>query len=296
MNSMLLDNPMVPVDALSPAYSALDLDERFTAAAGERAYKLSHSLAQQECLSLQGLASLTRMLDPASVRCLDENRLPVEPGESASSCRDYADIVRNIADNQNWMVLRNVEQVPAYAELLDALLRPLGHWLPDSEGSLTSHEGVIHLLAPGAETPAHIAPQHNLLMQVSGSTRIFIAPFPDRHTQLREIERYCDSGQRYLSHVPPLLRSFRLHAGQALYLPPWLPRWVVNDGATSISVNLKFRSSNSERFECANLVNSELRSLGLTPTEAGQSQLVDMTKSSYLHIRRRLQALVSQEP
>lgn len=293
MNSMLLDKPMAPVDALSPAYSFLDIDERFTAAAGERACKLSHSLAGQERFSLEGLAGLTRMLEPASIRCLDENRLPVQPGESASCCRDYADIVRNIADNENWMVLRNIEQVPAYAELLEALLRPLGHWLPDREGSLTSHEGVIHLLAPEAETPAHIAPQHNLLMQISGCTQVFIAPFPDRRTQLREIERYCDSGQRYLANVPPMLHSFRLHAGQALYLPPWLPRWVANEGTTSISVNLKFRSSNSERFECANLVNSELRSLGLTPTEAGQSPLVDKTKSSYLHLRRRLQALVS---
>jgi hypothetical protein len=187
--------------------------------------------------------------------------------------------VRTIETNGRWLVLWNLEQIPEYRRLLDAILDEAVQLLPARERGMGRREAFLFLSAPNAVTPVHFDPEHNFLLQIRGSKEMNVGRFPDLAWERRELDRYHDGGHRNLVEIPPRSSKFLMQPGDGVYLYPWAPHWVFNGPAVSISLSITFRTRRSQRSEWVHLVNGRLRRHGISPLPAGESEFVDRVKA-----------------
>src|SRR3954470_13156543 len=89
----------------------------------ERPGKLAHQLLGHPLLTLESLVELGKRLPRTSVE-YNEGDLPygVDPEEVGHTGLSVEDTIRRIEESGSWMVLKNVDQDPAYKALLEATL------------------------------------------------------------------------------------------------------------------------------------------------------------------------------
>ncbi len=258
----------------------LDLNPGICAdAIGRREFGVRHALADHPLLSLEALAELADALPPAAVECHGAVQPLVVPGGCPDLSGSPSETVRTIETNGRWMVLWNIEQVDRYRRLLDTILDQAAPLLPTREGAMGRREAFLFLSAPRAVTPVHFDPEHNFLLQIRGRKELNVGRFPDREREQRELDRYHDGGHRNLVEIPPHSSTFVMEPGDGAYLYPWVPHWVFNGPAVSISLSITFRTRRSERYELVHRLNGRLRRSGLSPRPAGESEQVDRVKA-----------------
>ena len=76
-----------------------------------------------------------------------------------------------------------------------------------------------------------------------------VCPFPDSESEMQELERYYDGGHRNLENLPSEGVTFRLEPASGVYVPSFMPHWVQNGPAASISLSITFRTPASLRAE-----------------------------------------------
>ena len=186
--------------ALSGAYS-------------RRPLAIRHELADHELLTVEALADLADFLPLESVEH-NTGRLPsVLVGDAPISDLLPGEIARGIENNGCWMVLKNIEQHPAYRALLYATLDEVEPLISVQEGSMQNREGFVFLSAPGSVTPTHVDPEHNLLLQVRGTKEMNVGRFPDAETEQRDLERFYGGGHRNIDQLPVDTQTFALAPG-----------------------------------------------------------------------------------
>ena len=259
----------------------LELDPGACAEAiGRRELAVRHNLADDPLLCLEAIADLADSLPSRAVERHQARQPLLVPGGCPDLAGPASETVRTIGTNGCWMVLWNIEQNPRYRRLLDAILDEAAPLLPAREGGMGRREAFLFLSTPLAVTPVHFDPEHNFLLQIRGSKEVQVGRFPDRAWERRELDRYHDGGHRNLVEVPPRSSAFQMLPGDGVYLYPWVPHWVLNGPAVSISLSITFRTRRSERVEHVHLLNGRLRRHGLSPRPAGESELVDRLKAA----------------
>jgi hypothetical protein len=254
----------------------------FAAAFAQRPFAVEHGLVEHPLLTLDGIAALADALPPTAVERHRADLPLVMPGGAPEVGGRPSDTVRGIATNGCWMVLWNVEQDPTWARLLHDCLDEVQTHVGDRDGGMLQREGFLFLSAPNAVTPAHFDPEHNLLLQVSGTKEMNVGRFPDPADQLRELDRYHDGGHRNLEAVPVDVEPFVLEPGRGVYVPPFAPHWVRNRDAVSISLSITFRTRRSQATERAHGLNARLRRMGLHPRPAGDDVRRDRAKAAVM--------------
>jgi hypothetical protein len=258
----------------------LHLDDDARDAIGVREFGVRHSLADHPSFTLEAIAELAEAMPAGTVERHSADQPLLVPGGAVDLPGSPADSVRNIDTNGQWMVLWNIEQIPAYRAVLDAILDEAVPYLPRREGGMGRREAFLFLSAPNAVTPVHFDPENNFLLQIRGTKQMDIGRFPDRAWALRELDRYHDGGHRNLVEIPPHSSRFLMHPGQGVYVYPFAPHWVLNGPAPSVSLSITFRTRRSEREELVHIVNARLRKHGLSPRPLGDSAVVDRTKAA----------------
>ena len=248
-------------------------------AIGRREFAVRHGLADHPLLSLEALAELADALPPGAVERHAAEQPLLVPGGCCDLSGPPSETVRTIDTNGRWMVLWNIEQVGRYRRLLDAILDEAKPLLPAREGGMGRREAFLFLSAPRAVTPVHFDPEHNFLLQIRGRKELNVGRFPDRAWERRELDRYHDGGHRNLEQIPPRSSGFVMEPGMGAYLYPWVPHWVFNGPAVSVSLSITFRTRRSERYELVHRLNGRLRRSGLSPRAAGESEYVDRMKA-----------------
>jgi hypothetical protein len=267
----------------------LDIDATaFAAAFACRPCAVHHHLVDHPLLTLEAIAELADALPEAAVERHDAKLPLVMPGGAPTLGGRPSDTVRGIATNDCWMVLWNIEQAPAWHRLLDDCLDEVAEHVGHRDGGMMQREGFLFLSAPGAVTPAHFDPEHNLLLQIRGTKDMNVGRFRDPAEQQRELDRYHDGGHRNLSAVPGDAETFVLSPGRGVYVHPFAPHWVQNGDAASISLSITFRTRRSEAAERAHSLNARLRRLGLHPRPAGHDARRDRAKAAVVHGAHRV--------
>jgi hypothetical protein len=251
-----------------------------TDAIGRREFGIRHNIANHPLLSLEAIAELADSLPPGAVERHEAKQPLLAPGGCPDLTGPPSDIVRTIETNGRWMVLWNIEQIPKYRRLLDAILDEAVPCLPAGERGMGRREAFLFLSAPNAVTPVHFDPEHNFLLQIRGSKEMNAGRFPDIAWERRELDRYHDGGHRNLVEIPPVSSKFLMKPGDGVYLYPWAPHWVFNGPAASISLSITFRTRRSQRNEWVHMLNAWLRRRGLSHLPAGESELVDRMKAA----------------
>ncbi len=253
---------------------------------------LAHRLDRDERLDLDALAELAGRLPETSIE-YNRGDLPIgiadKPGGTG---RSIEDTIRHIATSDSWAVLKNIEQLPDYRELLLALLEELRPVIEARTGEMLTPQGFIFISSPHAVTPYHFDPEHNILLQLTGSKVMTQFPAGDPHYAPDSVhESYHLGGPRELAWDDRMLQGgteFPLSAGDALYVPVMAPHFVRNGPDSSISLSITWRSEWSYAEAGARCFNGTLRRLGLSPDAPGRWPHSNAAKSFAWRAWRRI--------
>jgi hypothetical protein len=272
-------NDLSPADrsAAAPTDDAVFLSsslDRFAAAYPEIPHKLGHGLGYHPLLTIDALARLGEALPPASVE-YNRGDLPIGvAGKPAASGLTIGETIRGIESSGSWAALKNVEQVPAYAAILDALLDELRPGIEARSGAALKPQAYVFVSSPNAVTPYHFDPEHNILLQLRGTKVLTQFPAGDpRFAPDRTHESYHRGGGRELAWdegFTALGRAFELSPGEAVYVPVMAPHHVRNGPEVSISLSITWRSAWSFAEADARAFNCALRRIGLDPRATGR--------------------------
>jgi hypothetical protein len=250
----------------------------------EEATLLRHGLCGHPLLTLEALVELAQRIPAKHVEYY-RGDVPIGIGgdDTPSNGLSIAETIRRIEQCGSWMVLKYIEQDPEYCALLHAALAPLRALVGDATGAMLKEQGFIFISSPGAVTPFHFDPEHNILMQIRGHKTMTLYPPADpRFAGPESHEAYHAGGHRNL----PWQDAFRdagkpvkLTPGDAVYVPVKAPHWVKNGSEPSVSLSITWRSEWSYHEEYAHGFNGLLRKAGLKPSPPGRFPERNLAKS-----------------
>jgi hypothetical protein len=250
-----------------------------------------HGLADHPLFTIDAIAELADRLPPESVR-REQGNLPL-----ANSGFGYVDIgsgppsetIKDVERSGVRVTLRDIQQAPEYAELINECLDEVAELVAEREGGMTRRAGYLFISCPAATTPMHFDVEHSFLLQVKGLKHVSVATFDDdpvrRH---RELDRYIDGEDCDFEAMERTAVTTRLEPGVGVYLPSYVPHWVETEAGVSVSFSIPFFTSYTERAEGVSRINRRLRRLRFSPKPLGTSERVDRTKVAVFQSLQKL--------
>jgi hypothetical protein len=267
----------------------------FAAGYPETPHKLPHGLHAHPLLSLDALADLAEALPEAS-REYNRADLPVGLNgvKAPANGLGIGETIRRIGETGSWAALKNIEQVPAYRDLLLALLEELRPVIEDRTGAMLRPQGFVFITSPGGVTPYHFDPEHNILMHLAGSKTMTLFPQGNSRFAPDEThESYHTGGGRELFWRDELAdggTEWTLSPGEALFVPVMAPHYVRNGPASAISLSITWRSEWSFEEADARAFNGILRRAGLSPRAPDRWPARNTVKATGWRVLRKLPA------
>jgi hypothetical protein len=255
--------------------------------------EFGHTLADHPLLTLEGIADLADALPRDSIiyDTADQALLVPEGGPPRGALDRPGDVIRHIDENRSWLTLLNIEQHPAYADLMNDCLDEVEPHVAARGVDMRRRVGFVFVSSPNSTTPAHFDIEHSLIMQMHGQKRLTFGRFETPDAERHEVVRYWEGSHGRIEALPPELTSFELTRGLGVYIPPVAPHWVRNGDAVSISVTLTFFTPDTDRESLVQAFNARLRRMHLSPRWPGESPLVDRAKVTAIQmwgLRRHL--------
>jgi hypothetical protein len=266
---------------------------------GKLPFYINHKLAGHKAFTLEALAELARRLPENSVEYNAGNLAPnQDPGQTPRNGLSIEETVRRIREKSSWMVLKNVQQDPEYAALLDGCLDEMRPFTELVEPGMNRREGFIFISSPNAVTPFHMDPEQNFLLQVQGTKMIHQWDRNDRVVITEsDIERFFAFAPHrnlpYQERFEERARVFPLAPGRGLHFPSMVPHWVKNGPEASVSFSITFRTRATIQRAEIYKVNELLRRYGLRPRPPGRSPIVDETKRNVARVLEKVKSRVS---
>lgn len=270
-----------------------DTAHRLAAVYPGRPAALRHGLCDHPLFALDRLIALARALPQRSIE-YNAGDVPVgqDPAQTPMNGLGPEETLRRIADCRSWLALKNVEQDAAYAGLLEDSLAEIAGAAART-GAMHRKEAFIFVSSPGATTPFHMDPEHNILLQISGRKTMLIFPAgdpalvpPERHEAFHR-----EGGHRnlpYREEFEARGEAFALAPGDAVYVPVKAPHWVRVGDDVSVSLSITWRSQASDNEARLHRANAWLRARGARPSAAGTAPLRDAVKIYAARIAARL--------
>lgn len=279
-------------DALAAPVFDAPARARFARHYPEKPHILGHSLTSHPLLEIEALAQLAEGLPLSSVE-YNRGDLPIGvDGKPGSNGMTIAETIRKVAEAESWAVLKNIEQVPAYRDLLLGLLEEIRPEIEAATGAMLTPQGFIFVSSPNSVTPYHFDPEHNILLQIRGTKVMTQFPAGDtRFVPDEAHETYHSGGPRELKWDDAMLSAgteFPLAPGEALFVPVMAPHFVKNGPAPSVSLSITWRSEWSYRESDARIFNAILRARGLTPKAPGRFPAQNYAKAYAFRVLRKL--------
>lgn len=267
--------------------------EQFRRKFNHRPFLVSHNLEEHPLFDTTRLIELYRALPESQVE-FTAGDIPVgqDPNRTPRNGMSVEETIQRIEQCSALIVLRNVEQDPAYAALVNGCLDEIQAYSEPLFPGMCRREGFIFISSPGALTHYHIDPEYNFLCQVRGQKHVAMFPAEDRELVTeQDLETFYTS-----DHKCPRLKDehrdraemFELNPGQGLHFPVEAPHWVQNGPELSVSFSFTFRTDESERREVLYRMNHRLRRLGLSPSPVGKSKAIDGSKYALIRSARML--------
>lgn len=262
--------------------------------AQRRPMPFSHGLAEHPLMAVDALAALAGRLGAASISAETGTKpvLTAEPTFMTLDTDAVADRIRTLAVDDAWFTLLNIEQDPAYRQLVDEILDGLADRVALRRTGLRRRMGFVFASSPGSVTPAHFDIEHSLLLQVRGHRTLSFGRFRDDEHREREIGRYwTGSSFGRLDTMPEPVSEVRLGPGTGAYIPPYTPHWLSNGDEPSASLTVTFFERSNEDESRVQVLNERLRRVGIEPTPYGRRPGRDRAKARvmgwYAGLQRR---------
>jgi Cupin-like domain len=265
-----------------------------TAAYPEHVTKLTHSLVDDPRLTLAALVELAGEFATENVE-YNPGNLPIgiDPKDVPRASLSIAETVRSIEENGSWMVLKFIEKHPVYRALLEETLAEIDPITKAKTGAMLDMQGFIFISSPGAVTPFHFDPEHNILLQIRGSKVMTLFPAGDERIVSGEAHEHFHLGLQHRNLIwqedfSALGLPVQLAPGEAVYVPVKAPHWVQNGNTVSISLSVTWRSEWSFAEADARAFNHLLRKRGLNPASPKRYPAQNRAKSLAFRAVRKL--------
>ena len=266
----------------------------FAAHYPETPHILPHGLCGHPLLELDALAELAESLPAAAIEYNAADQPIGIDGKPEPTGIPIGETIRRIGTSGSWAALKNIEQHPAYAALLDDLLDELRPAIEAATGRMLKPQGFVFITSPGGVTPYHFDPEHNVLLQLRGSKVMTQFPAGDARYAPDEVhETYHTGGARELRWRDDMAsggRDFTITAGEALFVPVMAPHFVRNGPEPSVSLSITWRSEWSFAEADARAFNAVLRRIGLRPRAPGRWPARNHAKALGWRLLRKLRA------
>lgn len=255
-------------------------------------HKIAHDLGDHSLLTFEALAKLAEALPVDSIE-YNFADLPIGIDDKPDPTGlTIGETIRNIEKTGSWAAIKNIEQVPAYAELLHSLLAEIRPEIEAKTGAMQKLQGFVFVTSPGGVTPYHFDPEHNILLQIRGSKVMTQFPAGDARFAPDEVhEGYHTGGARELKWRDELLSGgteFPLLPGEALFVPVMAPHFVMTGPHSSVSLSITWRSDWSFAEADARAFNSILRRIGCKPRSTGRWPVSNKAKALGWRVLRKL--------
>jgi hypothetical protein len=274
----------MPMPARTGQWITADRLGPFADAYPGQAAPVTHALHDHPLFALEALAALAGRLPADHVEhSLGNLSVDQDPAAIPQAALSAPEIVRTIATNGCWMVLKKVDVDPDYAALIDQCLAEIAPIVTPRTGAYQRREAFIFLSSPNSVTPFHMDPEHNILLQIAGRKTMQVYPCDDATIVPQEQhEAFHHGGQHRNMRFDPAFdavsQSFVLDPGMAVYVPVKAPHWVQNGPAPSISFSITWRSATSDANARLHRVNRGLRRFGVSPARPGTHPMIDAAK------------------
>jgi len=244
----------------------------------------THRFADGGLFELAALVDLARRL-PASCVEYNSGDLPIDqdPAKTPMNGLSAEETVRRIAECKSWLVLKNVEVIPEYFRAMTGCLEEVAPFIEPKTGKMYRRQAYLFISSPAAVTPFHMDPEHNILMQISGSKTMYLYPSSVGRDIAQESHEAFHAGEghrnlRYCEAYETNVQAFELNAGDAVYVPVKAPHRVVNGLGVSISFSITWRSKASDAEARLHLMNRTLRRWGANPRPPEAAPIEDAVK------------------
>ncbi len=234
-------------------------------------HRLAHGIAAHPLLTIEALAALARRLRPESIEFNAAVDLPlgISNADTPRTGLDVHQTIERIAECGSWVLLKTIDQDPAYAALMRDILAEIEPVVLPGTGPMLRLEGFIFISSPRAVTSLHFDPEYNILFQARGSKTMTLFPAADPQIIGDPFfEAYFTGGPRNLPWFPEREKDglpIHIDPGEAIYVPILAPHLVKVDDEVSISLSLTWRSDWSFHHADACRFNARLRRIGLKP-------------------------------
>jgi hypothetical protein len=268
-------------------WTTIDPIEACRAELHKKAFAVHHPLAGHPLFSIE---ALTKVAEQAAKRKGDiyvdvgDLSLSDKWGTTPKPDMTIPQIIDRIETAGAWLVLKHVEQNPAYKALLDeyeAFVREIAG--PQGSRLLSNAEMLVFITSPKRKTPYHFDAEVNFLVQIQGSKDLWVCDPMDRSvTTEEEIERYYAvsiTAGTYKPHAEMVARKFTLDPGDAVHIPTHGAHWVQNHNEVSISLSLNMEFPDWKHAHVYR-ANHYLRQLGIIPRPPGSSMIADRSKAA----------------
>lgn len=267
----------------------LEFERNFT----RQPFLIEHSLCDHPLFQIDRLLKLAADLPE---KCIEYNagNIPVQIDNALTPRNGLSpeETIRRIAECKSWMVLKYVENDPAYRSLLEECLETVRPYSEPIAPGMTKPQAFIFLTSPGSITPYHIDPEHNFLLQIRGSKEIHMLDGRDRSIVTEaDLEQFYSDRGRNLKVSDDKLQTgwvYHLRPGQGLHFPVTYPHWVKNGTEVSISFSITFRTPDLDKRRALYQINDWLRRKGMQPTPVAKSRLRDEALFNVFRIARKL--------
>jgi hypothetical protein len=253
---------------------------------------LRHALSDHPLLQLDALVELGKRQEARKLV-----RTHSDTANAATSFADAPNLHPNdkgaattLADIENaraWMSLLNVQADPIYRRFIDEVLDELRPIVDRRDPGMAYRAGWIFVSSPNAVTPFHIDHEHNFIMQIRGTKRLYTwDPFDRSVVSERAQELFHDQHSRaevlWRDDHRDKARVFELEPGMGGYMPSTTPHMVENGPTPSITISFTYYTDSTRRRELLYRGNARLRRLGLEPKPVGHSAVRDGVKYGVL--------------
>jgi hypothetical protein len=250
-----------------------------------RILPVRHRLAQHPLFQLPALIALGERLEAAGrVRSHSDtaaagtsfNDAPRLHPNQKSAAATLADLEHAGA----WTSLLNVQTDDLYRTLVDQVLDELKPAIDRRDPGMSYRAGWIFMSSPRAVTPFHIDREHNFILQVAGSKRLYVWD-PDDTVAVSEAARdlFHDTHSRELISWSDELKSrariFDLQPGMGAYMPSTSPHMVENGPRASITASFTYYTDATRRNNLLHKLHSRMRGRGWSPPAVGTHPVRD---------------------
>ena len=264
------------------------------------ATRITHDLVGHPLLEIEALARLAERIRPEDLEHNAATDLPlgISNAEIRPNGLSLHDTIASIDRCGSWVLLKQVQQDPAYRDLLHDVLGQLRAEIEPVTGPMLKPVAFIFISSPDAVTPLHFDPEYNILAQIRGTKTMTVFPAEDCEIVTQRFrEQYYDGGPRNLpwrDEFAPRGRDIHIAPGQGIYVPILAPHWVRTHGEVSVSLSMTWRSHWSFHQEEAHRFNSRLRRLGLAPAPPRLFPGGNLAKSVAQRALRRVERTLSR--